>query len=299
MSPAVATSYGELRQRGLEAVNDGRLEAALELFDRAFGWAREAGDPILADRALCNRGAVEIELGQGRAAVPRLRQILVANADDENCFLASYNVGRYYELERNPKKGLFYARVARDRASQVGSGDWIASSHNLMGNLLLSDSFFEEAYAEYERALALMPSAPSVRRALILDNMGYCLIVKGQYARGFSLLYESLRTLRRHRVRRGQAYPHLALCFAHLEVGRYHQARRHGEAALALAEEIGDPISIKNALYLLGQLASLRGDAADARARFTHLQRAYYPDVAHLPDFLLAVDIRPLVNLRA
>ena len=57
--------------------------------------------------------------------------------------------------------------------------------------------------------------------------------------------------------------------------------------------------SIKNALYLLGEAATLAGHQETARTYFARLQREFYPEAAYLPGFLLAVDVRKLINLHA
>ena len=89
------------------------------------------------------------------------------------------------------------------------------------------------------------------------------------------------------------------LCYAHLELGRFETAERHGRRGLELAERIGESDWIKNALYLLGEVAVLAGADGRAYAWFHELQRRYYPAQSHLPDLLLSVDIRKLINLRA
>ena len=60
-----------------------------------------------------------------------------------------------------------------------------------------------------------------------------------------------------------------------------------------------DQASIKNALYLLGEVAHLSDDVEAARGYFGRLHRDFFPDAGYLPEFLLAVDIRKLVNLHA
>ena len=144
-----------------------------------------------------------------------------------------------------------------------------------------------------------MPEEPGVARAMIFDNLGYCRILQGRHREGYTLLYSSLAVLRRAGIAQYEATVRLDLCFAHLETGRYRLARRHGSRALALGESLGEPALIKNALYLLGEVESLRGDPASARAYFTRLQRSFFPEASYLPGFLLAVDVRNLVNLHA
>ena len=71
------------------------------------------------------------------------------------------------------------------------------------------------------------------------------------------------------------------------------------EEGLALAEELEDLDARKNALYLLGEAASLEGDIETARHCFGELQQRFYPDKPFVSEFLLSVDVRKVVNLRA
>ncbi len=292
-------SFEELRSRGQRELDAGRLEEAAEILETALELARQQGDSRLIDTTLCNRAAALIELGRGDTELPRLREILVRNGDPVNCRVAAYNIARHYELTKNFKKALFYARITRDRSELLGRRDWLASSHNLIGNTLLAESFVEQGAAEYEQALELISDEPSAARAQILINLAYCRILQRRYPESYRLLYSGLALLRRCGARRYEALARLNLCFAHLETGRYRHSRRHGLAALAMAESMGDVTTIKNALYLLGEVANLSGDIDGARDYFTLLQREFFPEEGFLPEFLLAVDIRQLVNLHA
>jgi tetratricopeptide (TPR) repeat protein len=293
------STFEELRGRGEKAVRSGQLDEALVCFDRALAWAREHGEQPQVDLGLCNRAAVVIETGRGDGEVPNLREILVRNVDPFICQLAAYTISRHYELTKNYKKSLFYARIALDRAEVLGRREWLASTHNLIGNTLLAESHIDPACHEYEKALELAPQEPTVARGQILDNLGYCRTLQGRHREAYRLLYQSLRLLRRFGAQRYEVSVRLDLCFAHLETGRYHHSRRHGMAALALAEAVEDRVSIKNALYLLGEVAHLSEDLDAARGYFDRLHREFFPEAGYLPEFLLAVDIRKLVNLHA
>ena len=295
--PGVAR-FEELKRRGQHAIEAGRLDEAARLFDEALEWAREH-EPALVDLAVCNRAAVSIELRQGEAELLRLREILLRNTDPVCCRVAAYNIARHYELTKKYKKAMFYARLACDRSATLGRRDWLASSHNLIGNTLLAESFVDRSREEYERALELLPEQPIPARASVLDNLGYCRILQGRHREGYTLLYQSLRLARRFGAERYEISARLDLCFAHLETGRYRHAFRHGAIALKLAENAGEVDAIKNALYLLGEVANLRGDVELAHTYFTRLQREFFPEASYLPGFLLAVDIRKLINLHA
>jgi tetratricopeptide (TPR) repeat protein len=292
-------SFEELKARGEEAVLAGRLEEAEDLLVQAQRWALEQGEPWQVDVALCNLAAVKIELGHGEAELPRLREILLRNANPQNCRLAAYNISRYYELTKNFKKSLFYARIALERAEALGRQDWVASTHNRIGNVMLAESFIEQACTSYETALHLMPNGQGVWLASILGNLGYCRILQRRFGEGYTLLYRSLRILRRSQAKRYLVGTLLALCCAHLETNHLRHAKRWGSLALRLAEQTHQASSVKNALYLLGETAHLSGDDELARTYFTRLQRDFFPAEVYLPGFLMTVDIRKLINLHA
>ena len=278
-----------------------RLQDSLRTFDAAERLAEQGGDRRAADRAFVNRCTVTLDLERELATEPfhRLREILMGGDDNVNCRLAAYNIARAYEFAKEHRKGLFYARIALDRSRLLEVTGWLASSHNQIGNFLLAESRFDAARAEYEQALALLPGdQPSVPRAKIYDNLGYALVVVNQVEPGLRLLYRSLRMLRALGTRREQVFPQLDLCFALLEVGRYRHAMRHGAQALMLAEEAGDQESTKHALFLLGEAAQQAGDLSGAREQFERLQERYFPEAVYLPEVLLTVDVRKLINLK-
>ena len=284
---------------GVRFAKAGRLERAARAFTRAEALGTEHGDAAFADRARVFRIAVEMELGAtaGQAAI--LQQVLLRSHDPETCFYAAYNTARCYDLERSYRKATFYARQALRWAAASGRDDSAAMAHNLLGNLNLIECQFEEARDRYELALGLMPSQPSIERGLVLDNLGYCRLVLGELAAGFSLLYASLRMLSRLRAIDLRPRPRLSLAFGYLEIGRFEHAARHARAALEEARQAHDETSVKNALYLLGQTYNLEGDEATARSYFCELQRSFYPENGAIPDFLLAIDVRRIIHLKA
>lgn len=296
--------FDRLQALGQEALDQERMEEALGFYRRALTWAEERRDQTPTDLAFCNVCAVNIQL---RAAyqpltmeeMQRLREILMRNEDGVNCRLAAYNLSRVYEHLKESRKGLFYARIALDRSNHLARPDWIASSHNQIGNLLVMQSFFENGAGEYASALALLPARETARRAQIGINVAYCHLMLGRRGHAFELLYSCLRTLRREGVQRGQMFAHLDLCYCHLEVERYRDALRHGLKSLALAEQLGEDDTVKNSLYLVGQATHLLGNDGDAEGYFSRLQERFYPGSSGIPEFLMAIDVRKMINLRA
>lgn len=293
------TDFDDLIREGRQLVDQGRLQEALAACDRAVSWAEEHGNPHEVDRACFSYSAVAIELGNYDEVVPRLRKILMRNRDEESCFRAAYNIARVYELRKEYRKALFYARIAKDRAHRLGDSSWLAPAHNQVGGLHLAESCFDEACTEFQEALAHLSDSPTVLHGLIYDNMGYCSMVQGRHEEGFRLLYKSLRLLRRLGATHYLLYPHMSLCHAHLEIGRLRDALRHGARALNMAQDRSELSVVKNCLYMVGEAYLLAGETAQAHRTFEQLQQRFYPDQEFLTDFLLAVDIRGMINLRA
>jgi tetratricopeptide (TPR) repeat protein len=286
------------RARWAECVEAGELESALALVDEAFAWAEACDHSILRDRAMCNRAAIALELGRGSGEIPALRALLVRTSDAENTYLAAYTIARHYELQKDYRKGLFYAQLARDRARSLDENR-NAASLNFIANFLVAESRFTEAIPVYEEALALLSGHDGLRGAVIGYNLGYCRVLTGASREGLSLLYASLRTLDRRGARSHAMKARLDLAFALLETARPELAGRHAAKALSLAEQLDDSNASKNALYLLGAAAVANGDRLGARRHFERLQQGFFPEEEYLPELLMHVDIRHLVNLKA
>ncbi|MEO7795661.1 MAG: hypothetical protein ABIV06_12900 [Thermoanaerobaculia bacterium] len=286
------------RARWAELVETGQMEEALVLVEAAVVWAEANGESLLHDRALCNRAAIALELGRGATHVPALRALLLRTADAENTYLAAYTIARHYELQKEHRKGLFYAQLARDRATALDENRQ-AASLNYIANFLVAESRFEEAIAVYAEALTLLPSRDCLRGAVIGYNLGYCNVLTGRSREGLTLLYASLRSLRRRGAEAHAMKAELDLAFALLETAHARPAGRHAARALAAAELCADADARKNALYLLGAAAVASGDRVGARRHFERLQQGFYPEADYLPELLLHVDVRDLVNLKA
>jgi len=304
-------AFRELTRAARVEAEAGRFAAALERLAQARELAAAGGDQDLVDLASTYRAAILIERREGEAEIPRLRAILVRNAGPRGCQFAAYNIARHYELTKNFKKAVFYARIALERSLQVGDPAWSAKCHTLLGNGLLADSHLEAAIGEYEAALRLMPAPTAVSdpnddsdehaaaRATIRANLGYCRALQGRLAESLALLYPAARVLRRYGVELHEMSARLDLSFALLQLERCREAARHARRALAMAESADDRDGARNALYLLAEAANLAGDLAEARRCFARLQQIFYPQQPHLADFLLAVDVRKIINLHA
>ena len=304
----VTEDFETLRDRGRDLVAKGLYREAAAVYRQAGQVATAAGETDLADEVLCGWGAAETELGNGAEVMPVLRRVLLGTTADHNSCLASYTLARAHELEGQIKKALFYAQLFRDRAVYVKRDGLTGLAQTLMGNLLVAEGREAEAAACYRTALRDANGAPPTWTASAETNLGYCLLASAFGAKGFRrarvreglrLVYRSIRTFRREGAIQLSILPHLDLCFAHLELNRPSDARRHGQRALNLARQHNDWDAAKNSLYLLGQAAILDRDTEGARQFFHELQQRFYPEQTGLANVLMSLDLRQVVNLRA
>lgn len=291
--------YEALRTEASHALYQGQLERAYELFDQAYGLVVAGGDAELVDLAYCNRAVVALRTGRGRDMIPRLQEILLRTTDPQVARLSSYNLALAYDRPDGYRKSLFYARISLRYANELDDPAQRASSINQIGNILCAMSQFEGALDHFRQAEEILADEVSPSKAIVLDNLGYCLTVLGDYPNGFGYLFRSLRMLRRLGARLYETEPSLALCFAYLHIGRPERAARHGARALDLAEQAADPKSAKLALLLLGEAYKMAGNLDVAHECFTLLQETFYPEMPEVPGMLFSLDVCKMINLRA
>lgn len=296
---SLTETYEALRQGGLEELAAGRLEAALAVFDRAFELARESGDQTLDDLASCNRSAVAILLGDGEACIPSLRAMLLRTGDPTVARYSAYNLALAYDRPDGFKKSLFYARIALRYSLELGDPALEASARNQIGNVLVALNDIDNAFEHYTQADEILADADSGYRAQVLTNLGYCQLLDGCLATGLSAVIRAVRMARRHGASLAESHARLCLSFGYLLNDKPAYAASHAATALELAERHGDQRTQKHALLLIGEAYKQGGQTLVARECFELLQTTYYPDMPHVPEMLLDVDVCRVINLRA
>jgi len=297
--PSMDSHLGDLRRLVRAELDRGDLDQAVTLCDQAIAAARELDNRDLLDQALCNRGGILVIQGKGDQVVGALRQILLRSSSPASSFQAAYAVSQYHELCHEKERSLFYARLALDHAKQSADRQFLAKGHNRIANLLMLDSYFEEACGHYQMALDTLPDDEHRDHALLLSNKGYCQVVLGHYNRGLKYLFRSLELIRQKCAIAWERFPCLGLSYAYLELDRLEQARIYAGRALRQSELTRSNEQIKNSLYLLGEAEKTAGNESAAYDYFARLQAEFYPAEPFISDFLMATDIRKLINLMA
>ena len=295
--------YDDLTARARQAFVQGRLEEALGLFDEARRLAIAAGETERADRAFCNRCAVLAELEAIGPEVAELQRVLLRSGDPKTRWMAAYYTAVAFDLEGDGERATRFSRRALDLSTSVDDPAAEAATANLLGNLALTRSRFEEAEEAYARALDRYRTLGGYHRlmaAQVEDNLGYTRICTDRVEEGIILCESARDTMRELEASHYLAQPLQDLCYGYLLDDRVDEARSHGEEGLELALAIDDRLIVKNLLFLLAEVAVREGDRFRAKRFLGELARCY-PEVApsdEIVELFLTMDLTRVVNLR-
>lgn len=282
----------ELRQAALALVRENDLEGALPIYDRALAIC---DDEEAREMITINKADALIGLSRSGPEVQELARVIMRRRSPRHVCLAAYALQYKHRLESDFKRALFYGQLALRAADEANDLSYKRAVLIDLGNVYEMDSQVEKAIECFSEALSHADGADEVTQRLILgyatENLGYCRLLEGTIEDGIALIHSSLRWIEDH-VGRAEAY--IDLCYGYLEQGDLERSRFYGEAGL---EEAREDRQIRNAHYLLGEVAYKAGDTVGAERHFDELAR-FYPDFRNLKSLLYAIDLRSMVNLK-
>ncbi len=293
MSEQLLTGAEELRRAALAKVRTGEIEDALQMYDAAL---RQAEDEETRELIIINKADAMIAIDRSGPEVQALPTIVMRRRNLRHVYLAAYALVFKYRVEKELQRATFYAQLALQTAEEANETLWKVLALNELGSISDMDSKFEKAIACGEQAIALLDQMENrdehdFTYALTLENLGASKLLNDQFAEGVQLIERALPSIVSPMY---VAEAYIDLCFGYLGLENLEQARHFGEAALELAAE---PRQIRNAHYLLGEVAYKMGDIQLAEFHFDKLA-AFYPNFRHLKTLLFAIDLRAMVNLK-
>jgi tetratricopeptide (TPR) repeat protein len=286
------TNAEELRQLALHSVRTHDFETALDIYDRA---RESAKDDELRELITINKADVLITLQRSGPEVAELARVVMRRRNPRHVCLAAYALLYKHRMEQDYKRALFYGHLALRAAEEFGDREYERAVLVDLGNVYEMQSDVDRAVECFESALRLIPEMEehdNRSRGYTLENLGYCRLLQGETDRGTTMLHDALRHLDDDT---GKAEAYIDLCFAYLEKEELEQAESYGQAGLRIATE---ERQIRNAHFLLGEVACKREDSTAADFHFGELGK-FYPNFRHLKNLLMAVDLRSMVNLKA
>ena len=281
----------ELRQAGLAAVRDNRLEDAVALYDEALGLV---SDDETRELLTINKADALIALERGGPEVQELPRVIMRRRNPRHVFLAAYALQYKNRLENDLKRALFYGELALRAAIETEDPLYRRAALVELGNVYEMDSQVEKAIDCFLQARAIIDESDESQHfglGYTLENLGYCYLLQGQTDEGLATIHHALKYLKDH-VGIREAF--IDLCYGYLESGDLEKARFYGEAGL---DEATETRQVRNAHYLLGEVAYKTGDTDLAHFHFDELSK-FYPQFRNLKSLLFAIDLRSMVNLK-
>jgi len=292
-------SYDQLTKEAYEEIRRGNFKTAMDLFALARKLAESAGDSNEIDRSVCNQTTVHLCLGDFRAAEQGLREILLRCTEPQILFIASANLAASLSKQGRIHRAFFYCKKALAESAFL-EPHWKAIAHNRLANLYVMQSYFQEAIAEYRVALQIAREAGLAERwptEHYLDNLGYCLILVGDYREGILHIHEALALARPRRNQRCITECFQDLSFAYMQLRSLRKAELYGRRALGMAVRKQYTDIIKTCYYLLGEIHFLQGNEKESDFYFGKLQE-FYPGLDFLKDFLKTFDVSKILNFK-
>jgi len=269
----------------------GRHAEAIPFFDEALGLGP---DDETRDLLIVNKASAQLYLKLNTPEIQQLPQIILRRPKLRG--LAAYHLAAKFENEKDYKRARFYLDMALKAAESNEDERLKIVSLIDLGNVSAYDSKFHDAIAFFEAALTF-PATNDERmlwHAFATESIGYCRVMLGEAEAALEPLHRSLDMLKQCGGENYLSEVYIDFCLANLELERLDEARTFGELGLAQATETRQ---VRNAHYLLGEVAYKTGDTALATAHFEKLA-AYYPDFPQLTNVLFALDLRKMVNFR-
>jgi tetratricopeptide (TPR) repeat protein len=278
----------ELRQAGLAKVRAEEYEAGLALYDDALALA--VGEDA-RELIVLNKADAMIASNLNGPEVQQLPTILMRRRNLHHAFLAAYALMFKHRMKAETERGIFYGQLALDIAVEANEPFWKLSALNELGVNYEMNSQFDKAVAAFEQALEMIGPDDSFVRTAVVGNLGYNKLLTGKGREGVFLIESVLPQVDGQATR---AELCIDLCFGYLDLNDLESARHYGRLGLDLAL---DSRQIRNAHYLLGEVAYKLGDVEEAEEHFEQLAR-FYPQFRNLKSLLFAIDLRGMVNLK-
>jgi len=293
MSEILINRSEELRQAALTKVRAGEYEEALTVYDNALALAE---DDETRELITINKADAMIAIERSGPEVQALASIVMRRRTPRHVYLAAYALVFKYRVENELKRATFYGQLALNCAEESDEALWKIGALNELGVIYELDSKFEPAIECFEKALSVIDSvhdaaAQAFSRVALISNLGYSKIMAGATVDGIALM-ESVLDRILDRSARSDAF--VELCYGYTDLSEYERARQYGEQGLELAVESRQ---VRNAHYLLGDVAYKMGDFEAAEFHFDELAR-FYPNFRNLKHLLFGIDLRSMINLR-
>ena len=249
-------------------VRTGRLQEAVEHYERSIALARASGDREREASATGNLGTVFLALDRYDEAGEHFERCFTIAREmgyrkgeagaTGNLGNLLYRLGRTEEAREHYERRLAIALELGDRQGE-------ASATGRLGNVLFAQGCYEEAHEHFERYMTIAREiGDRSSEAIVSGNLGALLFAQGRYKEAWEHLEHARAIAREVGDREHEAIALVNLGPLWLKLGQLDRCRWALDASLSLCREIGARYPEGYAIWGLSDLADEEDDGMRA-----------------------------------
>ena len=262
-------SYKKLRDKGLQAILEGKFQKALELFTSSLAVAKNDEEEF---RGIVNCAVAQMNLGWLTTAQIKIQDALkeyVKRVGEEAIFFGLYNLAQVFKFAENYIPASSFARDALRLAMKMENGALKGMAYNALGSIHECAGEFEEAVAYFDEALTFVKiTKDDYSNAIVLANKGDTLVECGKFLQGIELLIQADGFLEKTKFTYMKSSIKLYLVKAYYLKRDYERAMAiEGETwPVVFRERYGDLMFV--AAFYRWRIARERGDMVEEKKSF-------------------------------
>jgi eukaryotic-like serine/threonine-protein kinase len=258
----------------------GRSEQALKGLQESIGLRREIGDKLGLGKGLVDLGDFYENIGRYDEALKTAKEALLAFRSvgaRQSEGICLNNIGWYYLLKGDYEDALTYSQQALQlRQSVVGAPGDLANTLYNIGEIYVRMGEYSQGTDYYLKALDFWRKANDKGGVAYASyGLGRVFQFQGRYGAALSSENDALNNWRATNDR-GYWLPQIQGSYGNtlMLLGRWDEAQKNLDEALALARELKNNSVIAQTLNFQGDRLFYRGDFGSARALFEQALQA-------------------------
>ncbi|WP_318781255.1 tetratricopeptide repeat protein [Amazonocrinis nigriterrae] len=253
-----------LSQQGIQQLNTGQFQAALQSFQQALIIYQEIKDRKGEGQSLGNLGLIYFFLGEYTKAIDYHQQDLVI-AREFNDRLgegqALGNLGLAYYVLGNYGKAIEYEQQHLTIARQINHRQGESNALGNLGSIYLAQGDYAKAVEYLQQVLLIARELQdSLSEGKALANLGLAYIYQSDFTQGLDFLEKSLILARKIQDRQTEGMVIRQLGNIYINQGDYSKGIDYLQKSLKIAQEIQEPNGEASAFTDLGGVFLRTGD---------------------------------------
>ena len=253
---------------GLNAINEGRIDAAGEAISRSLTLLDGVNRPDLLGEAMLRSAMMYRRVGQPDASVTMAMQAMEIARRTQDPLARTYahqGLAISYEQSGRPKEALEHYERMREQAVEARSKLLEAYALSGMGAVSSQRGDYPAAKKQIEQAIGIYRSVGTPLNVSFGQfGLATNLRNQGQYAQAVSLLDEVVRSYEKYPNRIGLWWTLNARSANHESLGNTTAARADAERAYALVKELGFLPYMIDSAHRMAAIAASVGDHREA-----------------------------------